>query len=206
MNFRNKRIFSLFLSLMLVFGIFLAPMSTYAEEAETVELTIVHLNDVHGRLSPDEREGGIGFGRIKTKVDELKEANSNLLLVNAGDTLHGDIDINLTDGEAMVKMMNLMGFDIMVPGNHDFNYGYERLVELKDMSKVVMLSANVSKDGKNLFTPYAIKEIGGVKVGIFGLTTPETAYKTSPSNVEGLTFDDPIEVSKKMVEELKTKF
>ena len=205
MNFRNKRIFSLFLSLMLVFGIFLAPMSTYAEEAETVELTIVHLNDVHGRLSPDEREGGIGFGRIKTKVDELKEANSNLLLVNAGDTLHGDIDINLTDGEAMVKMMNLMGFDIMVPGNHDFNYGYERLLELKDMANFPIVGANIVKeaDGSSDLKPYEIFEFDGVKVGVFGLGTAETKFKSHPKNTEGIKFEDEIEVSKKMVEELK---
>ncbi len=167
MEFRNKRIFSLFLSLMLVFGMFLAPMGTHAEEAKAVELTIVHLNDVHGRLAPNERENGIGFAKIKTKVDELKETNPNLLLVNAGDTLHGgDIDVNLTEGEAMVNMMNLMGFDIMVPGNHDFNYGYERLLELKDMADFPMVGgANIVKeaDGTSDFKPYEIFEFDDVK-------------------------------------------
>jgi 5'-nucleotidase len=94
----------------------------------------------------------------------------------------------------------------MTLGNHDFNYGKERLLELKDMTSIGMLSANIlNEKGEYVFTPYVIKEVGGVKVGIFGLTTPETAYKTSPTNVEGLTFADSIEVSKKMVEELKDK-
>ncbi len=201
MEFRNKRIFSLFLSLMLVFGMFLAPMGTHAEEAKAVELTIVHLNDVHGRLAPNERENGIGFAKIKTKVDELKETNPNLLLVNAGDTLHGgDIDVNLTEGEAMVNMMNLMGFDIMVPGNHDFNYGYERLLELKDMADFPMVGgANIVKeaDGTSDFKPYEIFEFDDVKVGVFGLGTAETKFKSHPKNTEGIKFEDEIEVSKK---------
>lgn len=206
MNFKNKRILSLFLSLALVFGIFL-PMGekAYAEEAKTVELTIVHLNDVHGRLAPDEREEGIGFGRIKTKVDELRESNPNLLLVNAGDTLHGDIDVNLTEGEAMVNMMNLMGFDIMVPGNHDFNYGYERLLELRDMADFPMVGANIIKeaDGTSDFKPYEIFEFDGVKVGVFGLGTEETKTKSHPKNTKGIKFADEIETSEKMVKELK---
>jgi len=94
----------------------------------------------------------------------------------------------------------------MTPGNHDFNYGQDRLVELAGMTNFPIISANVVKaDGTTLLAPYTIKEVDGLKVGIFGLSTPETAYKTNPKNVEGLTFENPIEVAQKMVDELKSK-
>ncbi len=196
----NKKVLSLVLVLLLILSSF---SFAFAEDAETTKITVIHTNDTHARLL--EADGGLGFAKIAALIKEAKASNPNTLVLDAGDTLHGLPIVNISKGENALKVLEAAGYDYMTLGNHDFNYGYERLVELKDMSKVVMLSANVSKDGKNLFTPYAIKEIGGVKVGIFGLTTPETAYKTSPSNVEGLTFDDPIEVSKKMVEELKDK-
>jgi 5'-nucleotidase len=148
----------------------------------------------------------IGFAKIATLIKEAKAANPNTLVLDAGDTLHGMPIVNISKGENAIKVLEAAGYDYMTLGNHDFNYGKERLFELKDMSKVGMLSANIlNEKGEYVFTPYVIKEIGGVKVGIFGLTTPETAYKTSPTNVEGLTFADSIEVSKKMVEELKDK-
>lgn len=205
MKLRNKRIVSLFLSLALVVGILIGSVPAFAEEAKT--LTILHVNDVHARLNLDEREGGMGLARLKTKVDELKAENPNLLLLNAGDTLHGTIDINITKGETMVKLMNMIGFDVMVPGNHDFNYGYERLLELKDMAEFPILGANILKESDDTsdFEPYTIKDVDGIKVGIFGLGTEETKYKSHPSNTEGIKFEDPVEVAKKMVKELKEK-
>ncbi|MNO85889.1 Trifunctional nucleotide phosphoesterase protein YfkN precursor [compost metagenome] len=97
-----------------------------------------------------------------------------------------------------------MGYEAMVPGNHEFNYGYKRLVELSKLMGFPMLSANVkTTDGKTLFDPYMIKEVDGVKIGIIALTTPETAYKTNPTNVEGLTFTDPSIEAKILVDQLQ---
>lgn len=205
MKQRNRRIVSLFLSLVLILGIMIGSVPAFAEEAKV--LTIVHVNDVHGRLNIDEREGSIGLARLKTKVDELKAKNPNLLLVNAGDTLHGAIDINITKGETMVNLMNKIGFDAMVPGNHDFNYGYKRLLELKDKAEFPIIGSNIVKEanGKSDFEPYKIYDVDGIKVGIFGLSTEETKYKSHPSNTEGIKFESPVEVAKKMVKELKEK-
>lgn len=202
---RNRRFLSLFLSLALMVGILVgvAPQVAFADGTKTI--TILHVNDVHGRVSPDEREGAIGFGRLKAKVDELKVENPNVLLLNAGDTLHGTTLINVTEGETMINLMNLVGFNAMVPGNHDFNYGYERLLELKDMAEFDMVAANVSneKDGTLYFKPYTIKEIDGIKVGIFGLATDETKFKSHPKNTEGIKFLNVIKVAEDMVKELK---
>ena len=197
----NKKVLSLVLVALLILSSF---SFAFAQDAETTKITIIHTNDTHARLEGTASE--LGFAKIATLIKEAKAANPNTLVLDAGDTLHGMPIVNISKGENAIKVLETAGYDYMTLGNHDFNYGKERLLELKDMTSLGMLSANIlNEKGEYLFTPYVIKEVSGVKVGIFGLTTPETAYKTSPTNVEGLTFADSIEVSKKMVEELKDK-
>lgn len=167
-------------------------------------LAIVHTNDTHGRLKEDKNDG-MGFARISTKINEIREfMDGDVLVVDAGDTLHGQPIATISKGESIVKVLNAIGYDVMVPGNHDFNYGQDRLLELAGMLKCKVISANITKsDGSTLLTPYIIKEVDGVKIGIFGLTTPETTYKTHPKNVIGLTFNDPIAVANDMVNRLE---
>ena len=203
---RNKRFLSLFLTLALLVGIFggLAPGVAFADGAKTI--TILHLNDIHGRVEANEREEAMGFALLKTKVDELRAANPNTLLLNAGDTLHGTTMINVTEGQTMIDLMNLVGFDAMVPGNHDFNYGYTRLLELNKMAKFPILAANVvNEKEESLFEEYTIKEVDGVKVGIFGLATDETKFKSHSKNTIGVDFTNAVEASKKMVAKLKAE-
>merc|ERR1711916_231794 len=144
-----------------------------------------------------------GFAKMATKVKELRAANPNFLLLDAGDTFHGQTIATLVKGESVVKSMNEMGYDAMAAGNHDFNYGQERLLELNEMTNFPIMGANVMK-GEEVFLPeYIIKEVGGVKFGIFGLASPETAYKTHPNNVKGIVFADPVATAQKMVDMLK---
>jgi 5'-nucleotidase/UDP-sugar diphosphatase len=204
----KKRILSLFLvaimvlsSLNMAFATTSIPISA---PLDVKKITIIHTNDTHARVANG--NGSIGMAKIATIIKQAKEKNPNTLVFDAGDTLHGMPIINISKGENAIKILDATGYDLMTIGNHDFNYGQERLKELKGMLKFNMLSANIlDSNGKPIFTPYEIKEIDGVKIAIFGLTTPETAYKTSPSNVKGITFADPIEISKKMVAELKDK-
>lgn len=204
MDLRNKRVISIVLSFVLILGMLIIPSRVLA--AETQQLTIVHVNDVHGRLKFNEGSGEIGFSRLKAKVDELRAANPNLLLINAGDSFHGEVDVNLSGGQIMVDMMNLLGFDVMVPGNHDFNYGYDRLLELKEMANFPIVGANIIKtvDGSSDFDGYTIAELeNGLKVGIFGITTGETKFKTHPDNTIGIEFTDGVELAKELVMELE---
>lgn len=205
MNFINKKILSLLLSLVLVLGVIIgtAPMAAFAE-AESGKLTIIHVNDVHGQVEGDDKEI-IGYKKLKTIVDEQMAENPNVLLLNAGDTLHGTTLATLSSGESIVKLMNKMGFDAMTPGNHEFNYGYDRLVELAEMAEFSFLGANILKEADDTsdFEPYIIKEFEGFKVGIFGISTQETKVKSHPNNTIGIKFEDPIATSKRMVEELK---
>lgn len=198
----KKRVLSLVLVTLLILSSFSSAFAT--DNIETTRITIIHTNDTHARLIGTDNE--IGFAKIATLIKETKEINPNTIVLDAGDTLHGMPIVNISKGENALKVLEAAGYDFMTLGNHDFNYGQERLLQLRDLSKVEMISANVfNEKGESLFTPYVIKEVGGLNVGIFGLTTPETSYKTSPDNVVGITFDDSIEISKKMVEELKDK-
>lgn len=206
--FRNRKILSMFLSLVLVLGVVLgfAPQDVFAAETDT--LTILHVNDVHGRVEyAAEGEASIGFAKLKTKVDELKAANPKVVLLNAGDTLHGTVDINLSKGKSMIELMNMVGFDAMVPGNHDFNYGYARLLELKAMADFPIVAANIvkEKDGSTDFDGYTIKEVDGLKVGIFGIATEETKVKSHPDNTIGIGFTDYMKAAKDMVAKLKAE-
>lgn len=197
---KSKRSISIFLSLALTLG---AGMSLYCFADEVKTITIVHTNDVHGRAQGDDKEL-IGYARLKTFVDEQKSKNPNTLLVDAGDTLHGTTFANVSEGQNMIELMNDLGYVLSVPGNHDFNYGYERLVALSKKAKFSYLCANVvKKDGSSDFRGGIVQEVDGIKVGFFGLATPETKYKSSPKNTQNVDFLDYIEASKKQVAELK---
>lgn len=172
------------------------------------ELTLVHVNDIHGRVKEGKYDG-VGLARVATIAKALKqdENNGNVLLLDAGDTLHGTTFATLTKGESMVEVLNASGFDYMTLGNHDFNYGTERLKELISLGKYKTLAANVidKRTGRPLAISYDIKKIDGKKVGFFGLSTPETYYKTNPKNVENIKFVDPIKTAKQIVSEMKKK-
>lgn len=203
----SKRL-SILLTLIMVFSMLMPgniwAADSNASDAAGVSLTIVHTNDTHSRVLSS--SGEIGFAKIATKIKEIRNAQENVLVLDAGDTFHGQTISTLVKGESIVKVMNTIKYDAMVPGNHDFNYGQERLVELSQMTDFPIIAANILKaDGSTLLPSYIIKEMKGVKVGIFGLATPETTYKTNPNNVTGLTFEDPTVAAEKMVRELEGK-
>lgn len=206
MSLRSKKLSSFILSIALVLSMLVLPIQgiVFADDAEVTTITIVHTNDTHARLLED-KYAGMGFAKLATKVKELRANNPNVLLLDAGDTFHGLPIATISKGEKVVELMNLMGYDAMVPGNHDFNYGADRLLELAEKAEFSVLAANVKKqeDGTTILKPYIIKEIDGVKIGIFGVTTPETKYKSHPKNTEGLDILDPVKVSEEIVNELK---
>src|SRR6056297_1463393 len=167
------------------------------------DLVILHTNDTHSRVKAGKYDG-MGFAAIATKVNEIREANENVLLFDAGDAFHGQVISQLNEGESVVRVMNTMKYDGMVPGNHDFNYGQDRLVELDQLTDFPIVASNVMKsDGRSLLPKYRIIYKDGLKIGVFGLATPETLYKTHPKNVEGLDFLSPSIIAKQMVKKLQ---
>ena len=181
------------------------PLPVIIAPNAVTEIVIAHTNDVHGRVNDDSWAGTIGMASIKNIMDALKAQHSNTYLIAAGDMFHGTTFATLEEGASMVEVMNQVGYDLMVPGNHDFNYGQDRLLELEDMADFPLITANVqyAADDTDFMNPYVIQEFDGVRVGFFGITTPETTYKTHPDNVIGLNFLDPITQATAMVAELE---
>lgn len=197
-----KKLSIIFLTLILVMTL------SFTILAEEFNLRIYHLNDVHSRVEEDDYAGSIGYAKIATLIKEARKEKENVMFLDAGDTFHGQTIANINEGESISHILDLMKLDALTLGNHDFNFGQKRLTELAEMSNFPFLAANLSReDGKEI--PYAqdylIKEYDGVKVGVFGLATPETTYKTHPKNVEALIFEDPVRAAKSVVEELKNK-
>lgn len=174
------------------------------EQSAVKTITVFHVNDMHSRV--EETADHIGYAKLSAIVKKYRMDHPGTLLLDAGDTFHGQTIANLVKGESVLRVMNEIGFDAMAPGNHDFNYGTDRLAELAEAAEFPVLSANTRKsDGARLLEPYTIRELEGLRIGIFGLTTPETAYKTHPNNVQGIEFADPVAEAKKVVAELKDK-
>jgi 5'-nucleotidase len=135
-----------------------------------------------------------------------REAEGNVLILDAGDGLHGQTVTNLSRGAAMVEVMNEVGYSAAVPGNHDFSYGAKRLCELATMMDFPLLAANVRNTrGSLLFEQYAVFPVDGMKVGVFGLVTPETAELSDPRLMADLTFDDPVKTAEEAVNALKAE-
>ena len=155
-------------------------------------IRIFHTNDIHGAAQEVRNKDGaltnLGFARMRTYID-AQEADLKLL-VDAGDVLHGLPFATVTRGEGMARLVAQMGYDALAPGNHDFDYGVPRLIELRDRYELPVFAANLTKDGRPIFPESTVWKAGGVRVGLFALATPETPSKTSPKNVEGYDFGD----------------
>ncbi|HWR12862.1 MAG TPA: bifunctional UDP-sugar hydrolase/5'-nucleotidase [Rectinemataceae bacterium] len=201
-----RKITRVVLSLAIVFAMaFIATVPAVSDPApQEVRITLLHTNDMHARIVESKTE--LGYSRIATAFKEAKAKNPNTFLIDAGDTFHGLPIANIDQGESIVKLMNAIGYFCMTTGNHDYNYGFDRLMQLEKKATFDILVANVWKDGKRVFTPYVIENIQGVRVAFFGLATPETLYKADPKNTEGLTFTDPIVEASNVAIELAGQF
>lgn len=211
MNSSKK--FNALLSLLLVFALVLGPVHGVFAQNEAgaddnkVEIKVLYMNDVHGRISyGNKRTSQIGYGKMKTYYDSIK---GNKLLLDNGDSSQGTIEINLKKGAPAFALMGLIGVDASVLGNHEFDFSYDVLKSNIELAggKYPILGSNIieKKDGKEVrpFDNHLIKEFDGVKVGIFGIDTPETKYKANPLNTKELDFEAPVVTAKRKVAELK---
>jgi len=193
----TKKLFVI--SFVLVFAVLSISMVGYSAD----DLIVLHTNDIHGRIEAD--DGLLGFPYIASVIEDYRENNENVLVFDAGDVLHGRAITNELEGRSAVEIMNSIGYDAMTIGNHDFNYGYQKLLELEGTMEFDLIAANVEKDGELLFNPYVVKEVGDYSVGIFGMATSETYSSTHPDNVEGIDFTDVKEAARQYVDVLRNE-
>ena len=190
------------------FGVLIALLMLNVSICAAAELVIFHTNDMHSRIQDtDDSKKSIGLAEITAAVKTTKAKNPATLWLDAGDTFHGMPIITISKGENLIPLLNEAGVDAMTAGNHDFNYGSAQLEKIAKQLKFPLLDANVvrKKNGKLVFKPYKIFKINGITVGVFGLSTPETVFKTNPINVTTIEFLNPVEVSKEMIKQLRPK-
>ncbi|MBJ8350416.1 cell surface ecto-5'-nucleotidase Nt5e [Streptococcus zalophi] len=169
-------------------------------------VTIINTNDIHGRI--EEGRDVIGMAKLATIVKETRSQGETLVL-DAGDAFQGMPISNSSKGEDMAKLMNQIGFDAMAVGNHEFDFSLEQAIKLEKMLEFPLLSVNTYVDGVRLFKPSVIidkdKTIEGDEFVVIGVTTPETATKTHPKNVEKVVFRDPISEVENAIAEIEAR-
>ncbi|MCW6660617.1 5'-nucleotidase C-terminal domain-containing protein [Aerococcaceae bacterium NML201209] len=182
-----------------------------AEEVANKEkdIVIIHTNDIHGRLEENKRNKVIGVAKLDTVVQDERAKDQLTLLLDAGDAFQGLPISNSSKGEDLAHIMNEMGYDAMVVGNHEFDFTLEQAIKYKELLKFPLLSVNTYVDGVRIFQPSTIidkdKERVGDEVVVIGVTTPETSTKTHPKNVERVEFRDPLTEMNNAIEEIEAR-
>ena len=142
---------------------------------------ILHSNDVHGAIDL--------YAAMAALKADYEAQGAEVILADAGDYSQGTVYVSVNKGADAVTMMNATGYDVVTLGNHEFDYGYAQLVENMKAAKFQVLCADVlGADGKTIYDANTIIEKGGVKIGFFGLETPEAQTKANPKLIEGLKF------------------
>ena len=161
----------------------LAADNAVEAKAEMAGKTVIlHTNDVHGAVE--------GYAYIAQLKADYEAKGAEVILVDAGDFSQGTTYVSTTKGADAVTMMNAAGYDVVTLGNHEFDYGYAQLKENMSKAKFKVVCADVfNEDGTPIFDAnYTCTTKSGVKIGFFGMETPETQTKANPALIKGLTF------------------
>ena len=161
---------------------FAADTAADAKAEMAGKTVILHTNDVHGAVE--------GYAYIAQLKADYEAKGAEVILVDAGDFSQGTTYVSSTKGADAVTMMNAAGYDVVTLGNHEFDYGYAQLKENMSKAKFKVVCADVfNEDGTPIFdASYTYTTKSGVKVGFFGMETPETQTKANPALIKGLTF------------------
>ena len=169
-----KKLLGILLALCLLLGC----CSAFAEEAAAPALAknliVLFTSDVHCGI-----DSGWGYAGLYAIKEGLSKDNY-VLLVDDGDSIQGEPIGTMSKGEGLIDIMNDVGYDIAIPGNHEFDYGMERFLELAQKANFPYISCNFNKEGELIFKPYEIKEFDGVKIAFVGVTTPMTLRSSTP--------------------------
>src|SRR5260370_1185033 len=197
--------------------------------AQPVTVTLLATTDLHGNLVPVDYVTGSpvarGLAKIATLIREARAGNANTLLIDCGDTIQGtplesvyqSIARSGADpaghkpaaplaGDPMMLAMNLLGYDAMTVGNHEYNAGLPNLAKARADAKFPWLSANTtlaSRGAEREFTPYIVKTIAGVKVAVIGITTPCIPVWARAENLGAYRFTSPIAAVRSAVAKLR---
>lgn len=177
------------------------------------QLIILQTGDTHSRIepiNPDAADAYAGMGGVVRRSSFIKEIRSkhpDVLLFDCGDISQGTPYYNLFQGEVEVKTMNLMRYDAMVIGNHEFDFGLDNMARLFRMANFPIICSNYEVTGtalEGLVKPYLLLERNGLKIGVFGLA-PKLEGLVQADKCEGVVYKDPVKVAQEMADFLKLK-
>ena len=173
-----KKILSLLLAVVMVFGLMTA---AFAADADLAGKTVVlHTNDVHGQVDL--------YAKVAALKKDYEAKGADVILVDAGDYAQGTPYVSDSQGKTAIELMNAAGYDVVTLGNHEFDYGYANLQTIMKDAKFKVV-CNIKYNGKLAFdASHVVETKGGLKVGFLGLTTPETSTKAHPAKIKGVTF------------------
>jgi 5'-nucleotidase len=210
---KMKQIYSL--AVLLLFSFFASAQQPSSADTGEVnpgkQLIILQTSDTHSRIEPispeaaDDYAGMGGAVRRSSFIKEIRSKHPDVLLFDCGDISQGTPYYNLFQGEVEIKMMNLMKYDAMTIGNHEFDFGLDNMARLFRMANFPVVCSNYDVTGtvlEGLVKPYIILERSGVRIGVFGLA-PRMEGLVQADKCEGIVYNNPIEVGQEMADFLK---
>ena len=186
------------------------------KEGKVQKITLLHTTDIHGQINvhdeffweegkPVFKKRG-GFAHLKTMINDLRKQNPNTLLLDGGDCFQGSGIAALSQGQALIPLMNNLNYDLILPGNWEVIYGKKMMVKDLGGYNARKICANMFNDdetGDLMFQPYNIFYIGGIKIGFIGYNDPLTPIRQSPDYSKGIKFSDPEKNIAKYIKILK---
>lgn len=169
-------------------------------------LVLLHTNDTHSAIDPDASGAGGVLPRLAL-IDSVRKAEKNVLLIDAGDIVQGTLYFKFFKGDVEYPLFDMMGYDVRILGNHEFDNGLDDLARYWKNVKADRLSANYdfsATPAAGLFKPYVIKKVGGKKIGIMGINV-DPASLIAEENYEGMVYKDAIATANETAAELKKK-
>lgn len=190
-------------------------------QGDTVTISILHTTDVHGHIMPVSDYDGTpdlgGFARCTTQIRRWRRKNPNTILIDVGDVYQGTEVGFRSKGQLMIDLFNHLRYDAWVVGNHEFDWGIDAFRATLQASKMPVLAANTTINGKRAgylddhkdafsrLRPYFIREIDGIRIAIVGITTPGMPYWFRPEYLGGMGFEYPVEAIRQSIRAAKSE-
>ena len=172
----KKKVFACLLAVVMLLGMIVVPAAAKAEGEEAKEIVILYTNDVHCGVTD-----GMGYAGVARVKAAYEAAGKEVILVDNGDANQGDVIGTLSKGEAIVELMNEVGYDVATIGNHEFDYGMDQFKKNVELAKFQYVCCNFIDDkGEAVLKPYTIIEKAGKKIAFVGIDTPEAFTKSTP--------------------------